>query len=317
MGEYKAKGKLLLMQLPNIRCGPAGWSYAHWNGVVYPSPKPRTFHPLGYLAEYFDTIEINTSFYQTVRPEVTRLWIRQVSANPGFLFTAKLHRAFSHERLLIPAAVAAFKEGLWPLLDAGKLGCLLMQFPWAFRFTPENRDYLITLRRTFHEFRLVAELRHSSWMAEEAIGTLVDYRIGFCNIDQPQRTRTMPPTAFLTSGTGYIRLHGRTSKDWQNDFGESPCGLPDECFLYSEAELAEWKERIGQVRKHADQTFVITNNDGRGMSTVNALQLQTMLGGSTKAPPSLLSAYPEELAGFTANQPMQRSLFGSSGRRVA
>lgn len=305
------------MPSTNIRCGPAGWSYAHWNGVVYPNPRPRTFHPLEYLAEYFDAVEINSSFYQTLKPEVTRLWIRKVAQNPDFVFTAKLHRAFSHERLLTPPSVAAFKEGLWPLLDAGKLGCILMQFPWAFRFTPENRAYLITLRRTFHEFRLVAELRHSSWMADEAVGTLVDYRVGFCNIDQPQRTRTMPPTSLLTSGTGYVRLHGRASGDWQNDFADTGHSLPSECFLYSSEQLAAWKERIDQVSKHADQTFVFTNNDGRGMSAVNALQLQLMFGGRSKAPPSLLSAYPDDLGSFVANQPVQRNLFGSAGRRVA
>ena len=57
-----------------------------------------------------------------------------------------------------------------------------MQFPWSFRFTSENRAFLIDLRRTFHEFPLVAELRHASWLADEAKGTLIDYKIGFCNI---------------------------------------------------------------------------------------------------------------------------------------
>ncbi len=127
------------MPLPqNMHCGPCGWSYPHWNGIVYPKLKRRNFHALGDLARYFDAVEINTTFYQNIRPEITRLWLRKVSHNPKFMFTAKLGRHFTHDRLLGSAEVAAFKEGLWPLLGAKKLGCVLMQFPWTFRYTDEN-----------------------------------------------------------------------------------------------------------------------------------------------------------------------------------
>jgi uncharacterized protein YecE (DUF72 family) len=317
IGEYKAKEAPLMFPLLNFRCGPAGWSYAHWNRSVYPRSKARRFHALEYIADLFDSVEINTSFYQPLRPEVTRLWVKKVGVNPQFLFTAKMHRSFSHERLVDDVSVAAFKEGLWPLLRSGRLGCLLMQFPSAFRFTSENRMHLINLRRAFHEFPLVAEFRHRTWMADEALGTLIDYRVGFCNIDQPQHTSAMPPTAFLTSAVGYVRLHGQNSRIWLNDFAEEAASR--DSYLYSGKQLEEWKARIDKIRKHSEKVFVITNNDGAGMSVVNALQLQAMLGGPMKAPASLLSAYPEDLAGFSANQPVQRRLFASetAGRRVA
>src|SRR5438552_632500 len=152
------------MPLPqNLHCGTAGWSYAHWDGTVYPRTKTRGFHALEYLSHYFDAIELNTTFYQPIRPEIARLWAQKVSTNPKFLFTAKLHRSFTHERILSPSKVGAFREGLLPLLRSGKLGCVLMQFPWTFRYTEENREHLIQLRRAFHEFPLVAEMRHSSW----------------------------------------------------------------------------------------------------------------------------------------------------------
>lgn len=308
-----------MLSSPNFRCGPAGWSYAHWNGIVYPSPKPRSFHPLEHLADFFDSVEINTSFHQPLRPEVTRLWLKKVAGNPEFMFTVKMHRAFTHERLLCSASLAAFKEGLWPLLRSGRLGCVLMQFPWSFRFTGENRAHLINLRRAFHEFPLVAELRHSSWMADEALGTLIDYRVGFCNIDQPQHSGTMPPTAFLTSAVGYVRLHGQNSRTWLSEYIDPGETASQGCYLYSSKQLEDWKTRIDKIRKYSDRVFVITNNDGAGMSVVNALQIQAMLGGSTKAPASLLSTYPQELAGFSANQPVQRRLFasGTADRRVA
>ena len=307
------------MLSPNFRCGPAGWSYAHWNGIVYPSPKLRSFHPLEHLADLFDSVEINTSFYQPIRPEVTRLWLKKVAGNPEFMFTVKMHRAFTHERLLCSASLAAFKEGIWPLLRSGRLGCVLMQFPWSFRFTVENRAHLINLRRAFHEFPLVAELRHRSWMVDEALGTLIDCRVGFCNIDQPQHSGTMPPTAFLTSAVGYVRLHGQNSRTWLSEYIDPGETASQGCYLYSSKQLEDWKTRIDKIRKHSDRVFVITNNDSAGISVVNALQLQAMLGGSTKAPASLLSTYPQELAGFSANQPVQSRLFasGTADRRVA
>src|SRR5664279_1315813 len=83
--------------------GPAGWSYPDWAGYVYPAPRFKGFHEASYLADFFDTIEINTSFYQPLRPEFAKQWIERVASNPAFLFTAKLWQRFTHE----PGATAA------------------------------------------------------------------------------------------------------------------------------------------------------------------------------------------------------------------
>jgi hypothetical protein len=89
--------------------------------------------------------------------------------------------------------------------------------------------------------------------------------------------------------------------------------------LYSHKQLEDWKVRVDKLRKHADKVFVIANTDAAGMSVVNALQMQAILGGPMRAPASLLSTYPKELAGFTANQTVQGKLFRSEtrNRRVA
>jgi uncharacterized protein YecE (DUF72 family) len=295
---------------PSVFCGPAGWSYPHWNGTVFPKNKPRGFHALEYLAQYFDTVEINTTFYQPLRPEIARLWTGKVAGNPKFLFTAKLHRRFTHDRVLDEADVAQFKEGLFPLLRAKKLACLLMQFPWTFRYTEENRSFVIRLRRTFQEFPLVAEMRHSSWIHDEALGTLVDYRIGFCNIDQSEYTKATPPTSFLTSGIGYVRLHGRNPQDWKQELRLASQPSPRHDYLYSQAELIEWRPRIEHLREHAERTFVIANNDVGGKAVVNALQTQAMLGDvRRRAPFELVRKYPLDLMEFDAGQPVQPDLF--------
>ena len=302
------------MSLPRtLHCGPSGWSYPHWNGVVYPRLKPRGFHPLENLSQYFDAVEINTSFYQALQPELVSLWLRKVEHNPKFQFTVKLGRRFTHERSLAPAEIAHFKEGLWPLMRARKLGCVLMQFAWSFRYTEENRAFLIALRRAFHEFPLVAEMRHGSWLSEEATGLLTDHRVGFCNIDQAAYTKAMPPTALVTSPIGYVRLHGRNPGDWMKEFGQADATVARHDYLYGTAELLEWRDRIAQIHPYAERTFVFTNNDVGGRSVVNGLQLAHILGDDRlRAPSDLARKYSVELAGFATGSPLQPSLFSDS-----
>lgn len=300
------------MPLPtNLSCGASGWTSEDWDGVVYPRHKPRRFHALEYLSGMFDALEIGSTFRRPLRPEISRLWIQKVAANPRFQFTAKLQHRFTHERDLPARAVADFKDGLWPLLRARKLGALLLQFPWTFRYTEENRSFLIQLRRTFPEFPLVAEMRHASWMRSEALGTLMDYHVGFCNIDQAPYTKGMPPTSLLTSDIGYVRLHGRNDNDWNHEFHRAAAGSPQKRdYLYSAEELLEWQSRIEEVREHSTRTFVIANNGVLGKGVVNALQLAAILGdGRREAPGSLIAAYPGELADFTAGAPVQQDLF--------
>jgi uncharacterized protein YecE (DUF72 family) len=307
------------MSLPRtLYCGPSGWSYTHWNGIVYPRLKPRGFHALEDLSKYFDAVEINTSFYQPLKPELVTVWARKVARNPKFVFTVKLGRRFTHERSLKAADLTQFKDGLWPLQRARKLGCVLMQFPWTFRYTEENRQFFIALRRAFHEFPLVAEMRHASWQQEEALGTLIDYHVGFANIDQAPYTKAMPPSSFLTSRIGYVRLHGRNPQHWQREFGRSPDSLAAHDYLYSPAELAEWKKRIDHIQEHAAATFVFANNDAAGKSAVNALQLSQMLGDERRLSPApLIEAYAEELSGFRSELPVQDALFARYDERRA
>src|SRR6267142_6288392 len=104
-----------------IRIGPAGWSYKDWEGIVYPSKPGARFDPLEYLARFFDTIEINSSFYRPPTPKTTKSWASRVSGNPDFTFTAKLHRLFTHERGKSTAQdEKEFRDGMEPLVSAGK-----------------------------------------------------------------------------------------------------------------------------------------------------------------------------------------------------
>jgi uncharacterized protein YecE (DUF72 family) len=146
-----------------IRIGPA-WSYRDWNGVVYPQSPGSKFDQLAYLSNFFDTIEINSSFYRPPAPSTAKAWARRVTQNPDFVFTAKLHRVFTHERGKATVEdEKLFREGIDPLAEAGKLGAVLIQFPWSFKNTDEDRVYLTKLIDRFKDYRLVLEVRHASW----------------------------------------------------------------------------------------------------------------------------------------------------------
>jgi uncharacterized protein YecE (DUF72 family) len=277
-----------------IRVGPAGWSYADWNGIVYPARRPRDFHEAGYLAEFFDTIEINTSFYHPPRPESVAGWIRRVEHNKDFKFTAKLWQRFTHDRNASRQDEKVVKEGLSPLMNEGRLGALLVQFPWSFKNTPENREYVGGLRMQFVEYPLALEVRHSSWNQPEVLEMLAELNVGFCNIDQPVIGRSIRPSEHSTSKVGYVRLHGRNYEQWFTSKERSPTGGERYDYLYSLDELEPWAERIRSIARRADTTYVITNNHFEGKAVANALELMSLLAGRpVRVPEPLVEHYPE------------------------
>jgi len=298
------------MPTSRLMAAVSGWTHPHWDDTIYPLPPRRGFHRLEYLARFLDAVEIDASRDRPLRPELVRLWLSKVEHNPRFQFTVLLGRRFTLGRDLDSASVAAFKEGLWPLHRAKRLGCLVMEFPWSFRFTAENREFLIALRRAFHEFPLVAEMRHESWLLEEALGTLIDYRVGFVNVDLPPYARSMPPTAYLTSPVGYVRMHGRNPLYWREEFENPGSDRRRAGYLYGAREFEEWKPRWERISAFSAATFVVFTNHVRGASLVNALELKRASGGAPAAAPARLAAlYPDRLAEFCSDAPVQTKLF--------
>ncbi len=288
-----------------VRVGPAGWSYEDWNGIVYPMPRPRDFHPASYLAEFFDTIEINTSFYQPLRASHCRQWIERVAANPRFQFTAKLWQKFTHEGGAAESDIAAVRAGFDVLHAAGRLGAVLLQFPFSFHHTEENRAHLEKLLDLFRDYPRVVEVRHATWNSTGFYEFLHAHGVGFCNLDQPVIGRSLRPSERVTSAVGYIRLHGRRYDTW---FSDDPALPPSERYnyLYTQEELDPWAERIDKVASKAGSTFVISNNHFQGKALVNALQLVRLLTREkVKVPETLRHRYPEleTIASETSREP--------------
>src|SRR5258708_1750005 len=281
-----------------LRVGPAGWSYPDWAGYVYPSRRAKGFHEATYLAEFFDTIEINTSFYQPLRPDHAAQWIDRVAANPRFVFTAKLWQRFTHDVRSVTSGSAAaderaVREGFDVLRAANRLGAVLLQFPFSFHRTSETVAYLAAVLKRFGDYPLVVEVRHGSWDAPETLELLRTSGVSFCNIDQPIIGRSLGPSAQTTAAVGYVRLHGRRYDRWFSDDAIIPAHERYN-YLYSAEELAPWVNRVRKVTGQAGNTFVITNNHFQGKAVVNALQLISILKGSkVKVPDPLRRHYPQ------------------------
>ena len=291
-----------------VRVGPAGWSYPDWSGYVYPTHRSKVFHEATYLAGFFDTIEINTSFYQPLRPDHAASWVDRVAANPAFLFTAKLWQKFTHDPSASAEDERAVRAGFDVLRDAEKLGAVLLQFPFSFHRTPETVSYLTSVLKRFADYPLVVELRHSSWQTKETLALLSEHRAGFCNIDQPVIGHSLKPSAESTSQIGYVRLHGRRYDTWFSDDPTTPSHERYN-YLYSLEELDPWVARIHAIQKHTRNIFVVTNNHFQGKAVVNALQLIGILtGNKVKVPEPLRQHYPA-LERIASQMPAEPTLF--------
>ena len=184
----------------------------------------------------------------------------------------------------------SFKEGIDPLREAGLLGALLMQFPWSYKNTKENREYFGGLVMQFLEYPLALEVRHESWNRPEVYQMLRDLGVGFCNIDQPVIGRSLQPSDRATAPVGYVRLHGRNYEHWF-----TPNERPEERYdyYYSLKELEPWAERIKNIAAGGEEIYVITNNHFRGKAVANALQLISLVRNRpVHVPPPLIGEYP-------------------------
>ena len=280
----------------NLRVGPAGWNYKDWEGIVYPAVRRGSFDALSFLADYCDTIEINSSFYAPPRPKDVASWARRVRNNPRFKFTAKAWQRITHEaaaadEAMLAAACGEMRQSMEPLADAGILGALLIQFPWRFRCTPENQDHLRKIFGLLSDFPLALEVRHGSWNREPFYDFLRESKVAFCNVDQPVIGDSIKPGELATAPVGYFRLHGRNYQNW---FKEDAGRDARYDYLYTREEIRQLSSHIRKVKQSTEETYAITNNHFRGQALVNAIEILEELDATPPAVPPLLAAsYPD------------------------
>lgn len=294
--------------------GASGWSYPKgegaWDGVFYP-PKMPDKDKLAFYARYFNTVEINSSFYRPPNQYAARAWAAKVPED--FRFTAKLWQKFTHPKMFEQATGQSwrvqdedfdvFDEGIHPLLEAGKLGPLLAQFPTSFRPDTAAVEYLeeLILRMRHAGFRLAVELRHREWTESEetkAIRALMEQQqVAWTMIDEP-RFKTSIRNVPLTSDTAYFRFHGRNYKNWWRH-GEAEDRYN---YLYTPEEQKHLAEDVREVSSHTSETYAFYNNHYGAKAVVNAVELQRLLEQpiQERLPDAVFEKFPhlaDELAG--------------------
>jgi uncharacterized protein YecE (DUF72 family) len=253
-----------------IRLGTSGFSYDDWIGPVYPRDMPR-IQWLPYYATMFNTVELNVTYYRVPSWKVVKGWVERTPAE--FLFTVKAHRSLTHERE--EPDFGQFQAGITPLIEAGKLACILVQFPHSFRPNPENRDYLGTVREGLADLSLVIEFRNSDWVTEATFALLESLDLGFCCVDEPDLKGLMPSIVRATGPVAYVRFHGRNAAHWWQH--EHAWERYD--YTYDESELAEWIPKLRALDSAAPLTLVYANNHYRGQSVDTLRKLESLLVG--------------------------------------
>jgi uncharacterized protein YecE (DUF72 family) len=196
-------------------------------------------------------------------------WVQRTPDD--FVFAVKAHGSLTHERQ--EPDFAGFVEAISPLAAAGKLGCVLAQFPHSFAPTEENWAYLGQLRDGLTAYPLVVEFRERAWVKEATFDRMKSMGLGFCCVDEPRLAGLMPPEARATGPVGYVRFHGRNAQKWWEH--EQAWERYD--YTYKKQELREWLPRLRSLEDAAEVVLVYANNHYRSQSVDTLRALREML----------------------------------------
>ena len=253
-----------------VYVGACGYSYAEWVGPFYPEGLAARDY-LAFYAQRFPLVEVDYTYYRM--PTARTLATMAGKTPPGFLFAVKATASMTHEREADAETFAQYRVALAPLVEAGKLACVLAQFPWSFRNVPDNRAYLARLREELAAYPVVVEFRHGEWIRPEVFGYLRELGAGYCCVDQPRLRSLVPPVAQYTGEPAYVRFHGRNAaKWWRHDQAGERYD-----YLYSEEELGEWVARVRGLAGEAQRTLVAFNNHYAGQAIQNAQTFTDLL----------------------------------------
>jgi uncharacterized protein YecE (DUF72 family) len=254
-----------------IKVGTAGYSYTDWVGPFYPEGM-KSAGMLEYYSLFFNFVEVNSTYYHM--PGLKLFEGMDKKTPPDFKFAVKLFGGFTHERNSGQEDAERFKYSLSPIIQSGKLACLLAQFPYSFHHDSEGIDYLKNLKQLFPEYELCIEFRNREWIRKDVFDMLKQEGMGFVCVDEPGIRGLISNVTAVTSGVAYLRLHGRNADKWYNGEGSERYD-----YLYSTSELLEWVNRLRELDDDSGVTLVSFNNHPKGKAIENAKALMGYLSG--------------------------------------
>jgi len=286
--------------MKKLYVGTAGWSYKDWVESFYSKAQSKSFDWLEFYSQYFNTVEVNSSYYTYISSKTVDGWIAKVEEKEDFLFTIKLHQDFTHKRNFKNEQIEAVKMNLNKLQNANRFGGLLIQFPYSFQLTKENANHVKDLVEIFEEYEKFIEVRHKSWFIERFFNFVGKNKSSLCTIDQPNIGDAVEFKPIKAGDNLYIRLHGRNEKAWKqslSNFGKEQTYEQQSeryDYLYSPGELLEIERTIKEVLNTVKKIYVILNNHPKGNAIANAFELLHLLNERIKVniPETTLKSYP-------------------------
>jgi uncharacterized protein YecE (DUF72 family) len=294
-----------------IRVGTAGWTDSTLTaaGVFYPPDAKTAEARLRYYASRFPTVEVDSSYYVLPVPRNSQLWAERTPAD--FVFDVKAHalmtghptevsRLPKYLRESLPAKLREkhrvyakdvpaeimdevwrqFREAMQPLVDAGKMGAVLLQYPRWFVPSKWSRATLADARERLGDLQGAVEFRNHLWLSSSVVNRvsrfLTDQQLAYVIVDEPQGlASSVPPVARVTSPElAVIRMHGRRADQWER----RGATVADKYrYLYDREQLAEWAPRVAEVAAQTRQTRLVFNNCYGNYATTNALEMTSML----------------------------------------
>ncbi len=255
-----------------IYVGTCGFAYKDWIGPFYP-PRTRSEEMLPFYSRQFPAVEIDMSYYGVPQPRAVAAMDRRTPAE--FRFSFKAPQTVTHapdSAAPVHPDAALLCEALEPLRASGKLACVLAQFPNGFKPDERNRNYLVRVAGAFEDIPVVVEFRHRAWQTAETLRLLRELNVGFCNVDMPSFEELPHSASDATSAVGYVRLHGRNSKQWWTGTNATRYQ-----YDYSAPELEPWSDRIAEIDAQVEETYVFFNNHAGGKAAQNAQMLEELL----------------------------------------
>jgi uncharacterized protein YecE (DUF72 family) len=267
--------------MENLFIGTSGWSYEDWRGKFYPERLSKS-EMLEFYAMQFNSLEINTSYYNIPPVKWVENWVNKTQKQ--VMFTMKAHQSLTHfpDFNEYQRNAHIFKNCLDPLFRCNKLLCVLLQFPQSFHYEINERKYLDLLLKEMSDVPLVIEMRNKQWQNENVYKELKQRKIGWCITDNPKLKDLLETEYIATSDIAYMRFHGRNAEMWYKGDNVSRYD-----YHYSDEELQEFVKPLLKLLKNTRIVQLFFNNHAKSNATVNAKKLEFLLkqGNGAKASP--------------------------------
>ncbi len=266
--------------MATVRIGVCSWADEGMTKHWYPPGVRGAAERLAYYADHFNVVEVDSPFYRLPAPEVAAKWAERTPA--GFTFHVKASGEMTgHREAEREPAFRAFRDALAPLERSGKLRGVLLQYHPRVVKSRAALDELVAARDLLDPLVPLIEFRHRSWLEEDeradTLAFLERNGLAYVSVDAP-RTRAsnvVPPIAAATHAVAYVRFHGRNWKTW-NIRGAKTSGERFD-WLYSEDELGEWTEPLGELAREAVEVYAMFNNNRADYAPQGATMLRRLL----------------------------------------